>query len=334
MVFDKHWFKRYKLPLLLLVNTAYGKRFFCIDTDKSSVGKNWIINITPNSITWRDSKNKGVVSTEFRTHDKFAKRLYFSLLPLWSLFHSWDSLVNRLRMPLLNVGFDSLTAFPAAGANSPVDGYVGFGSADIAFSSVRAQAGNTAAVSDTANNLPWLGASTTTNQFATTFLAIFLFDTSAITASPPVITATLSIFGSASRLTGLGDATNHIIACNPAATNNLVNGDYNTMTYTAQSDTNFNSAAWSEVAYNDFPFNSTGLGNISKTGISKFAMCFNWHLNNSFTGVWASGAITRSGCTFADQTGTTSDPKLVVTYGVGVGSGFSNATLNLLGFKL
>lgn len=315
MVFDQSWFKKYQSVLLWFVNTPLGRHLFRIHSHRSSVGRRSITKITPNSISWieRQTKQKTYFTTEFRTHNKFSKRIYHTLLPLWYAFHLWDKIVNALRLPKLNLGFDTLTAYPAAGNNSPIDGYVGVASQDKTLANLLATAGSTAATTDAANNLPWLEASTTTDQFEATYVAGFCWDTSSLTAGATVSGAVLSLEGNGSRTVGLGDAINKICLFNPANTNALVNGDFNTFTYTAQSDGGFNNAQWSESAYNDFTLNATGLGNISKTGVTKFGLCFDWHIGG-FTGVWANSETTRSGVKFADSDGTNEDPKLAVTY--------------------
>ena len=75
-------------------------------------------------------------------------------------------------------------------------------------------------------------------------------------------------------------------------------------------------ANWLTTVYNDFTFNATGIGNINKTGISKFgtrnanydvantapalsSINDRWHYLDGY---------------FADETGTANDPKLVVAY--------------------
>jgi hypothetical protein len=54
------------------------------------------------------------------------------------------------------------------------------------------------------------------------------------------------------------------------STDSLSTADFDTLGTTAFCDTAITYSSWSTVAYNDFSLNSSGLSNISKTGISKF----------------------------------------------------------------
>ena len=77
-------------------------------------------------------------------------------------------------------------------------------------------------------------------------------------------------------------------------------------------------AAFTIGAYNDYTFNATGRGNLSKTAISKFAWKnANYDADNVTPG---DGTFTMGGYS-ADQAGTSSDPKFVVTH-TAVASGF------------
>jgi hypothetical protein len=80
-------------------------------------------------------------------------------------------------------------------------------------------------------------------------------------------------------------------------------------------------ANWSTSAYNDFTFNATGIGNVSKTGFSKFGVRNpNYDVANT-PPTWSSGVTSHMQCYFSDEAGTTSDPKLVVTYSLGGSAG-------------
>src|SRR3990167_5137978 len=91
MLFSKEWFLKHQKILLWFVNTWIGRKILCINGSKSLVGKNKIIYIEPNAIWWKGKKKREVVA-EFRTHDKFGKRLYYAFKPIWYLIHYWDTL--------------------------------------------------------------------------------------------------------------------------------------------------------------------------------------------------------------------------------------------------
>ena len=159
IVFDKSWFNKYQKPLLKVANTWLGKRFFRISGDVPKGCR--IIGITPHSFTWlhqqaENCKQRPLYSTDFRTHEKFGKRLYHGLKPFWWTLHYldeffiwleglfvWEAL--RISPPRVNFGFDTLTAYPAAGANSPMDGVaVHHDAAGRTWSSLRGAGGTNA----------------------------------------------------------------------------------------------------------------------------------------------------------------------------------------------
>ena len=92
-LFSPNWFFRNQNKLLVFVNTFIGRRFFRINGDRSSVGNRKIVEIAPNYIRWQNKDNS--YSVEFRTHNKFTKRLYYQLYPVWYLLHIWDTLLDR-----------------------------------------------------------------------------------------------------------------------------------------------------------------------------------------------------------------------------------------------
>ncbi len=133
--------------------------------------------------------------------------------------------------------------------------------------------------------------------------AFFLFDTSSLAALGIISAATLSVYGTAK--TSTGDTAN-IYSSSPASNTALVTADYDQVGTTALA-TGITVASWSTSGYNDFALNATGIAAISKTGISKFSMRLGGDVNDAFSG-------NDLRFYFADQTGTSSDPKLTITY--------------------
>lgn len=66
--------------------------------------------------------------------------------------------------------------------------------------------------------------------------------------------------------------------------------------------------------YNNFTLDANGIANVSLTGISKFWTRLNWDTDNSFGGTWSSNKSSYYNSYLADQTGTSNDPKLTITY--------------------
>lgn len=326
-VFDRDWFDQHQSALLTLVNHPLGRIFFHLDGKKSSVGNRTIIQIEPNSITWVAGK-KGddfVFQTEFRTHDRFAKRLYYGLYPLWRVMHEWDRVIAEpLCAPLLDFGFSTLTAQPVAGATSPCDGPVNRVGVDEAFATIIAAAGNQGGLESTVTDTCCaVKASTTSNQFAEIRRSGFNFDTSSIGSGASVSAAVMSIVSNF-KTNGLGADSYDCVDFNPAATNAIPSTAFVLFGSTSYANIAYASLDAGGTNYNDWTLDSNGISNLSLTGVSSYGLRSGWDRSGTFGGVWASGAQTRFQARYADTAGTGSDPKLVVTYTASGGGGIPN----------
>ncbi len=139
---------------------------------------------------------------------------------------------------------------------------------------------------------------------------IWLFDTSSISATDSVSSVTLSIYGTA-KANGLGSPDLDIVSSNPASNTTLANADY---LYTNFGTTVYGSvayASYSTTGYNDITLTTDS---VTKAGITKLGGRNSWDTDNSFTGTWVSGDVSYMQAYSADQTGTSNDPKLTVTY--------------------
>lgn len=308
---DKKWFLKHQRLLLLFANTFIGRYVLRLGT--SSIGKNKIIAILPNSIYWIE---KGKYKAEFRTHDKYAKRIYYTFYRLFEILHLWD----MVWYPKFNLGYDTLgPIYPAAGANSPCDGYVRRTGVDEAFATIRAGAGTDFNVTDANNRYSQLIGSATNDQYTLLVRSIFTFDTSPLTAPATISAAVFSLNGDG-KSNGLGSPTFDIVAATPAATNTLANGDFSQLGTTVFADVAY--ASYNTAGYNDFNMDANGIANISKTTVTKYGTRLGWDTDNSFGGVWANGGDTYFNGYYADQAGTANDPKLVVTYTLPTGGFF------------
>jgi len=315
LAFDAQWFARHQRGLLWLCNAPLVRLWFrwILRIHRDLPTSTRIAQIRPNCITYGARRTaEGVeLKTDFRAHVKFAKRIYYAFRPLWWAIHFWDWLVADRFLPQLSYGFDTLTAYPAAGASSPVDGIAGRFSSNSSLSTLRSSAGTYSSATDSPFLLLSVGGSTT-NLFAGCYRFIMCFDTSALTAGATLSSAVLSLYGRSGSTNGLGSDNIHIVASTPASTSSLSTSDYNQLGTTSFGSMAYGS--WSGSAYNDITLNSSGLSNISKTSISKFGSTLGWDLNNSFTGTWVAFGTTGYNFNSADTAGTSSDPKLVVTY--------------------
>jgi hypothetical protein len=320
MLFSREWFKKYQWILLFFANTKIGRWFFRINGKRSAVGKRKIIKIEPNAITWV-AGYKGIkkqFSTEFRTHNKFSRRLFYGLYPVWWIFHQWDILVANVLFPSLNLGFDSLTFYPDAHTETnSVDGYAGrFTAGSESWVTITAREGNQG--SDTEAILAiGCGHRAGGGNWYRVFRSIIVFDTSTLPNYLKINSAVLSVYGS-SKLDNIGIApaigiTQGYSAINTAiaVTDYLLSNWLNPTTRLCDTDITY--AGFSTSGYNDFNLNAAGKGIIDKLGVTKIGI----RLAKDIDATDPGGSIladTQLNAFSADAAGTSTDPKLVVTY--------------------
>ncbi len=332
MVFDKAWFNTHQSKLLWLLNSKLTRRWFrwvmCIDNPA------FINRIEPNAY-WFNAKHVNSdqiqVTADFRTNDKYARRLYYGFRPFWHLLHILDKPID-LFVPSLSFGFATLTAFSGStGLNNPMDGTASRGSVNETFGTIQSSAGNTSnAGLPGAELVLHLVCSTTSNQFSELIRHFHCYDTSSLTSSASISAAVVSLNGKGAGFNGGGTAPNINIASSTptnSGTGTVTNGDYSNCGSTSFSSLALTSWVGANT-YNDFTLDSNGIANISLTGISKFSTRLSWDLNNSFTGTWASTRAWEATIWSAKETGTTLDPKLVVTYTLSTAT--ANTTTRLL----
>jgi RHS repeat-associated protein len=220
------------------------------------------------------------------------------------------------------VGRTTLTARSTDGNNDPVDNYMYRGPQSETFANIRSGNGEGVGSGSDANNwAAWLRANVTSNQYQYLVRGMSIFDTSAITTSDTVDSATFSWKCSQTDST-LGTADFHIFFGTTAANNSLAASDYqsnvgvssigSTSYSTANTNKNItaSSATWNNITLSSLSGITKGNGARTKIGYG-----LSWDVQNTTTGLtWSSGQDTYIGIHFADTAGTTDDPKLVVEY--------------------
>lgn len=320
-MFSAPWFVAHQRTLLTLLRLPLVGRWF-----------RWVLCIRPHDVGYRQvivalyphaytvANADGTLTTDFRTHAKYAKRLYYAFRPLWWALHAWDACIANLFVPALNAGFDTLTVYPDPDPEtSTVDGGVEFKGFDT-FTNMRNSAGSGAwpsrAVSTAGDSgAIWLGA-TTSPTFRGIGRGIYLFDTSVISAGATISAASLSLYGhgKADDLAITPDID--VYSANPASNTNLVASDYATLGTTSYTGSPISYASWNTAAYNVFTLNATGRAAITKAGITKLGTRnANYDVANSAP-TWSASTDTFSylWSYWADQTGSSNDPTLDVTY--------------------
>ena len=193
-----------------------------------------------------------------------------------------------------------------------LDGYVQRTSVTEVWATILAGAGN---VVNTAGSARGPGARAFTS--GSTYNALdrikMCFDTSVIPAGSTKSAASIVLTGATTKLNGLGSPTVDITQ-GGGATNSIVVGDFGaTGTY----QTVFGSityAAWSSSLGNTYNLNQAGIDNVIAGGISIFASRIGWDTATGGTPSWISNAQTYLYHYLSEQTGTSQDPTLTVTY--------------------
>lgn len=326
LAFSEAWFTKHQGTLLWLLNHAFTKRWFrwILRIRKHDCPlETEITELKPNRFSYGDHFEKingkwhYIKTTDFRTHPKFAKRIYYAFRPFWWLVHFWDWAIADRFVPKLSFGFDVLTAYPDPDPEtSSMDGYSAIDGVSSSWATLHdGTDGNDANASGTAAPVVSIRASTTLNQYQGLYRCAFLFDTSSIDDAATVSSAIFSVYGTGKTDTPGWTPNVNVYTSTPASNTNITTADYDQFGTTAQCDTAITYSGWSTTGYNDFTLNATGRGNVSKTGISKFATRnAQYDVANSAPTYYNGGNYSELDGYFADQTGTTNDPKLVVTY--------------------
>lgn len=215
------------------------------------------------------------------------------------------------------IGNTTSTFYPDPDAESTsVDGRAGNFGETHTWTQKRSAAGNGSTDLATTAEL-WLLEDGAGDKWDRMVRVIMGFDSSAIPDTDTVSSATLSFVISA---TNFADNHNQGIAIarrQPASATAIADSDYDIggWTMTAQATAiDFGSLAHDTVTYNDFTLNATGIGNVSKTGVSWYGPLFSGDIDNSAP-TWIDGTKgTRADILTADTALTTLDPKLVVVH--------------------
>lgn len=198
-----------------------------------------------------------------------------------------------------------------------VDGRVfEFQSGGVSWATIQSAAGTTASDSDTDIWAVRITPGSSVNLWRTIIRSIYLFDTSSLPDNDIISSGTLSIYGLSKADPSSITMDSCIYSSNPASNTALIAGDYDSLGTTELSNI-ITYGSWTTGAYNDFTLNSSGLSAIDKVGISKFGnRNDNYDANDSepSPSSWDAGHDNGFFNYFADEAGTSKDPKLVVVH--------------------
>jgi hypothetical protein len=208
------------------------------------------------------------------------------------------------------IGNTTSTFYPSAGAVSPVDGRIYY---DSTTSWANSRAGATGGGVDviSANTVVVQSEQASAVSYPISRNA-FLFDTSPI-GTDTVDSGTFSLYSSA---TGNDTETTNpadlaLVSSSPATNDNLVTADYDITNWgSTRYATDFDLGTFiATTGYKDMTLNASGIAFVNTTGITKFGIRGANDVDNV-----APTARSYGMAYYADQTGTTQDPKLVVVH--------------------
>lgn len=313
-VFDKQWFEIKQQPILKLVNAksplirCKARDILCLTDIEDNIP---IQKIMPNGFIYPlDKMHSNAV---LRTHEKYSKRMFYGLHPLWKLMHTWDMYIaNQILKRKLNLGFDTLPPiYPQAGgggANVTCDGRIySLNTGGETWASIRATADG-ALTNDTSSACIALRCDSLTDKWDYVQRGFISFDISAITST--ITGAIISLYTSAVTDNWSGKYGS-LVASTQANANNLATSDFNSFG-TTKFVTDFLIGSLSTSAYNDLTLNTDGINYLNANSVPMFCTIAEPDLSNTEP-AWANAYSLNMTIYWADNTGESQDPKLILT---------------------
>jgi hypothetical protein len=332
------WFGSYQPLLLRMLRTDTGRDLLGVDRSLPPIDQvshrhvRCLIDERPGRIrSWVPAMQgwgsvPGVDRTyrsEFRIGEKFANVIRFR----WKAYLAYAAYLeaqqydyHRARASALGVpliaGGAVTTVYPDPHPESATtDGTTRRVASAATWATIRGAAGTGGAAANSVNNPHWIarvgGGSPGWSRLQRGW---FSYDTSSLGDGDTIDGGVLSLYdagsvnstnGTSVVITGIGTL---------ASATDVVSGDHVNRGSTSQSDTTFSLSAFDSGGYNDFVLNSTGLGNISKTGVSGPFNLLSSADRDGDTEPGSSAGDDWITCAYAEETGTSSDPKLVITH--------------------
>jgi len=313
-VFNAAWFKRHQNSLLSWLNGSWLKRkisrhLFRIDATEPLVelGPSYYV------VKLDDTQRRA----NFRTHPKYAKRLYYSLLAYWWFLHFLDwALLDRF-IPQLSFGLTDLNVKSADGeGGTTCDGYSArVVTAGASWTSIRTGSGTSQSNTTTAGTLTRITCHADTDKYYAIRRAGFSFNTAAIGAGSTVSAVVLNLYSTDTYHVNTYDTVDgsiNVVSFAPTDPGTIAAADFNlfgTTIYCAKSYADYTVSN----GYKTFTLDATGRADINKTGITVYGIRVGSDISG--TGLtWKANADLAVGVRWVDYTGTASDPSMDVTY--------------------
>lgn len=301
-------FRKYAKLVTWFANTKIGKTYLSIRS--FPLPSDPIHLLLPNGYIQHLGKDKYRLSVT--TSAVYAPRLY----PILSYIDSFGVNFNEAVKLLLTIGekkqasyklvrlYSSATINPDANPETTTfDGVLSDGNATWA--TIRGASSASFEVNDSGNTIK-----AETYLFGGTTYYIgrlfTLFDTSSLTSSAVVESATYSLYKNATAVSNGNTTSFALVTTTPASNTAIASGDFDQVGSVRQAS-DFAYASMSTSAYFDMTLNATGLGNISLTGITKFGGRNSRDIDDS-----APTGTNSIECNSSDVG--SNKPKLVITY--------------------
>lgn len=299
----KSLFRKYSKLVTWFANTPMGREYLKLDSE--------IALLLPNGYHRKVGKNK--YEATFYTRAEYAPKLLPALVVLDRARSLIKGFEEAKKLLTWNLGyshkFQMATATFNPNANpetTSVDGYAARVATEI-WATIRAGAGTTA--DDLGTSLFCQYSTGTAPNWSAFYRTFTLFDTSSLGASAVISSAVQSFY---TVTDGNFAVSLRLVTTTPASNTAIVAADFSQQGTVAQA-TDRTTASMTLNAYNDWTLNATGLGNISKTGITKFGLRVVGDADNVEP---TPGDGLTSNMREHQSTDAANKPKLVVTYTV------------------
>lgn len=322
-VFDKNWFLKHQHKLKFLLNSKLTRRWFrwVLRIRKYDISLNQKIDLLlPNgyhSFIGLSQDGKPRYSFDIRTHDKYAKRLYFAFKWVWATMHFLDFAIDKYA-PRFSFGFASFGPFYPSTGTPLGNALLQYASTNDTWANIRDTAtGTTASVPPNDDDWCRLASGSTSGKWSLMTRSVFTFDTSSIGSGATIDSAVLS--GWATTLATSFSQSIGVYSTTLANGHTAVTSDYDATKFgtTAYASTSLGSL--STGSYSDFTLDASGRGQVNPASTTAFGIRLSGDASNTEP-TWSSSANARFFAYFADQTGTTNDPKLTGTYTAAAGA--------------
>ena len=309
-------FKRYQKELVRLANNPFGRRFLDIPH------KEKIIKVTPNSYHFI---NGSKITAIIRCYPLYARKLAAALssleilntLPQYFKMDKYRSLLNYSGL-LKNSIFPQILLVESNLYSSAGDGDAGHQTATSSSWAICRAGAGTVSNPTSAGTLVTNSRAQGSDQFLC-YRGFLPFITSGLGSQATVTAAVLNIYGLATTANPDGVSL-VLILTTQASISTLANSDYANVTVDspAEGASRFAVSGWSVSAYNQMTLNATGRGWINITGNTLLGLRDSQDVDNTIP-----VGNNEVYCHYSEETGTSQDPYLQVSYTVPVNPGYA-----------